>query len=160
MMVRVATHVMTHLTAHVTIYVVITFAHAPTRVSVHLVTHMFLHVYIHVVMHTVTWVGHWTSQVFLDWGSVVTRIWNGAEHLEVEWTAGPIPIDDKRGKELVVRYASNVSSGDTFYTDSNGREMLERRRDFRPTWLLNVTEPISGNFYPLTAAIYIQVRLF
>jgi len=30
------------------------------------------------------------------------------------------------------------------------------RRDFRPTWELNQTEPVAGNYYPLTAAMYIQ----
>ena len=58
-----------------------------------------------------------------------------------------------------VRYESNVSSKDTFYTDSNGREMLKRVRDYRPTWKLNVTEPVSGNYYPLTASMYIKVHL-
>ncbi len=58
-----------------------------------------------------------------------------------------------------VRYKSNVTSRDTFYTDSNGREMLKRVRDYRPTWKLNVTEPISGNYYPLTASMYLKVHL-
>eukprot|EP00884_Botryococcus_braunii_P017895 jgi/Botrbrau1/478/Bobra.110_2s0115.1 len=35
-------------------------------------------------------------------------------------------------------------------------EMQERRRNFRPTWPLRVTEPVSGNYYPLTAAMYIE----
>lgn len=48
-------------------------------------------------------------------------------------------------------------TGDTFYTDSNGREYLKRVRDFRPTWNLTVTEPVSGNYYPLTVGAYIQV---
>ena len=47
--------------------------------------------------------------------------------------------------------------GGTFYTDSNGREMLKRVRDKRPTWDLQVQEPIAGNYYPLTAAITLQV---
>ena len=29
-------------------------------------------------------------------------------------------------------------------------------RDFRPSWELNVTEAAAGNYYPLTAAMYIQ----
>lgn len=29
-------------------------------------------------------------------------------------------------------------------------------RDFRPTWKLNQTEASAGNYYPLTAAMYIQ----
>ena len=60
---------------------------------------------------------------------------------------------------LQVRYESNVTSKDAFYTDSNGREMIKRVRDYRPTWKLNVTEPVSGNYYPLTAGMYIKVHL-
>ena len=30
-----------------------------------------------------------------------------------------------------------------------------RRSDFRPTWELNQTEPAAGNYYPLTAAMYL-----
>lgn len=95
-------------------------------------------------------------QVFSDYTSAVIRVWDKALHVEVEWTVGPIPIDDKKGKEVVLRYASSLHSGATFYTDSNGREYLKRVRDFRPTWNLNVTEPVSGNYYPLTAGAYIQ----
>ena len=58
---------------------------------------------------------------------------------------------------VVSRYTSNLTSGDTFYTDANGREMQRRVRDKRPSWDLNVTQPIAGNFYPLTAAIYLEV---
>ncbi|KAL0029171.1 hypothetical protein WJX79_000097 [Trebouxia sp. C0005] len=94
--------------------------------------------------------------VFSDYTSAVIRVWDKALHVEVEWTVGPIPINDKKGKEVVLRYASSLHSGATFYTDSNGREYLKRVRDFRPTWNLSVTEPVSGNYYPLTAGAYIQ----
>ena len=53
------------------------------------------------------------------------------------------------GKEVVLRYASDLSSGDEVYTDANGREMQRRVRDSRPTWDLNVTEPTAGNYYPV-----------
>ncbi len=35
--------------------------------------------------------------------------------------------------------------------------MQKRVRDKRPTWDLQVQEPIAGNYYPLTAAISLQV---
>jgi hypothetical protein len=50
-----------------------------------------------------------------------------------------------------------VTNGDEFYTDSNGREMLKRKLNFRPSWKLDVQQPVAGNYYPVTAAIYIQV---
>ncbi len=52
-----------------------------------------------------------------------------------------------------------MTSGDEFYTDSNGREMLKRKVNFRPTWNLDVKQPVAGNYYPLTAAMYIEVSL-
>lgn len=30
------------------------------------------------------------------------------------------------------------------------------RRDFRPTFDVNLTEPISGNYYPVTSRIFIR----
>jgi len=44
----------------------------------------------------------------------------------------------------------------TFYTDSNGREMLKRVRNYRPTWDLKLEEPISGNYYPVTSKIALK----
>lgn len=75
----------------------------------------------------------------------------------MEWTVGPIPVEDGLGKEVVLRLTSDLQSGSEWFTDSNGREMLRRRRNFRPTWNLTVIEPISGNYYPLTAAMYLEV---
>lgn len=46
---------------------------------------------------------------------------------------------------------------DKFYTDSNGRETLERIKNFRPTWEYDATtEPIAGNYYPITTSISIR----
>ena len=43
-----------------------------------------------------------------------------------------------------------------WYTDSEGQEMQYRKRNYRPTWVLNVTEPVAGNYYPMNTASYIQ----
>ena len=34
---------------------------------------------------------------------------------------------DTRGKEVIIRYESAISNEETFWTDSNGRQMMERR---------------------------------
>jgi hypothetical protein len=47
-------------------------------------------------------------------------------------------------------------AGGLLFTDSNGREMLTRRRNHRPTWPLEVKEPVAGNYYPITAAAAIS----
>ncbi|KAH8073785.1 hypothetical protein JL720_10856 [Aureococcus anophagefferens] len=104
-----------------------------------------------------------------DWASHVVRL-RGARHVEVEWTAGPIPVDtpwfppvafengnaskplpNNWGKELVLKYASDLESAETFYTDSNGKEMVKRVRDARgPSYPhpYNISEPVAGNYYP------------
>ena len=92
----------------------------------------------------------------VPWISQVTRVLKGLPYLEVEYSIGPIPIDDGRGKEVITRFASPIRSNETFYTDSNGREFQERRRDYRPTYQLDLHEPIAGNYYPINAAIYVE----
>lgn len=93
-----------------------------------------------------------------DHVSLVVRILDSDKQIEFEWLAGPIPIYDQLGKEIVIRYSSNLGSAGTFYTDSNGREMLKRKRNFRPSWTLNLKEPIAGNYYPVTAKISLEDR--
>jgi len=39
---------------------------------------------------------------------------------------GPIPIDDGVGKEIATEIKTNLTSSKTFYTDSNGRDFIER----------------------------------
>lgn len=69
---------------------------------------------------------------------------------------GPIPIDDNVGKEVVTRFYSSIQNNGTFYTDSNGREMLQRLRNHRDTWNVKLSEKIAGNYYPVTAKIAIE----
>jgi len=104
------------------------------------------------------------------WASHVVRLAAGASHVEVEWTAGPIPVDtpwfdpvayEKKtplpnnwGKELVLRYDTSVKSGATFSTDSNGKEMVDRVLNKRgPSYPspYNISEPVAGNYYPVNA---------
>ena len=61
-------------------------------------------------MHTCTH-AHMHTLAHLADSKSVHRVWDKALHVEVEWTVGPIPIDDKKGKEVVLRYASSLHSG-------------------------------------------------
>ncbi|KAH8287906.1 hypothetical protein KR018_006961, partial [Drosophila ironensis] len=90
------------------------------------------------------------------WISQVIRIYEGISRVEFEWLVGPIPIDDEEGKEIITRFSSNIASNGKFYTDSNGREMLERDRNKRENFDADMTEAISGNYYPVTAQISLQ----
>ncbi|XP_060096660.1 lysosomal alpha-mannosidase [Heteronotia binoei] len=95
-------------------------------------------------------------QNFSSWCSQVVRLYAGQPYVELEWTVGPIPIRDGLGKEVISRLDTNLKTDGRFYTDSNGREILERRRDYRATWNLSQTEPVAGNYYPVNSRIYIK----
>lgn len=95
-------------------------------------------------------------QIYSEWISQTIRLYTGARNAEFEWKVGPICADDNIGREVVVRFDSDLKSNSLFYTDSNGREILKRKRDFRPTWNLNQTEMISGNYFPVNSRIFIR----
>ncbi|XP_016995055.2 lysosomal alpha-mannosidase [Drosophila takahashii] len=91
-----------------------------------------------------------------EWISQVIRIYDGVNRVEFEWLVGPIPTDDEMGKEIITRFSTNISSEGKFYTDSNGREMLERERNQREHFDPDMSESISGNYYPVTGQISLQ----
>jgi lysosomal alpha-mannosidase len=94
--------------------------------------------------------------VFNDWASQEISVYDEGEFVEVEWTVGPIPINDNIGKEIILRYDTNIQSESKYYTDANGREVLQRIRDYRPTWNYTVVETVSGNYYPINSRIWIK----
>ncbi|KAI4469648.1 alpha-mannosidase [Holotrichia oblita] len=95
-------------------------------------------------------------QVFTNWTSQIVRVYKDEEFIEFDWLVGPIPVQDITGKEVITVYNTNLKTDSTFYTDSNGREMLKRVRDYRPTWKLEVNEKVAGNYYPVTSKIVMQ----
>ncbi|XP_075715232.1 lysosomal alpha-mannosidase [Rhinoderma darwinii] len=95
-------------------------------------------------------------QNFSSWCSQVVRLYSDQRYVELEWTVGPIPIGDLMGKEVISRFDSKLQTNGVFYTDANGRQVLQRRRNFRETWSLVQTEPVAGNYYPVNSRIYIK----
>ncbi|XP_039250452.2 lysosomal alpha-mannosidase-like [Styela clava] len=93
-------------------------------------------------------------QKFSDWAWQVVRLYSGVRYIEAEWTIGPIPFEDGYGKEFISRFYFPLQTNGEFYTDANGREILKRKKDFRPTWTLNQSEPVAGNYYPVNSRIY------
>ncbi|XP_063233743.1 lysosomal alpha-mannosidase-like isoform X2 [Bacillus rossius redtenbacheri] len=93
-------------------------------------------------------------QVFSEWVSQVIRVYKDEDFVEFEWQVGPIPDDS--GKEVISRFSTSLASQGEFRTDSNGRESLLRRRNHRPTWSVQLEEPVSGNYYPVTSVIALQ----
>jgi len=90
------------------------------------------------------------------WAAQAFRIITGQEFVEHEFFLGAIPVGDGQGKEVISRYSTSVSSGKTFFTDSNGREYQTRVVNYRPTWNLTVNEPVSGNYYPVNVGAYVK----
>nr|KAJ0189809.1 hypothetical protein LSAT_V11C800418090 [Lactuca sativa] len=89
-------------------------------------------------------------------GEQISRVFKNKEHAEVEFTVGPIPVDDGVGKEIVTQITTTMKSNKTFYIDSNGRDFLQRIRDYREDWDLEVNQPIAGNYYPVNLGIYLK----
>lgn len=110
------------------------------------------------------------SQVFSDWATAKYRLYANQPYVEIEWTVGPIPITTpwipsskdaiaNWGKEVVMRYDSSIQSNGTFYTDSNGKELLKREYNKRgPSYPdpYNISEEVAGNYYPVNAMISID----
>uniref|UniRef100_A0A2C9KHR5 Glycosyl hydrolase family 38 C-terminal domain-containing protein n=1 Tax=Biomphalaria glabrata TaxID=6526 RepID=A0A2C9KHR5_BIOGL len=58
--------------------------------------------------------------------------------------------------QVISRYTSDLNSGQIFYTDSNGRETMQRRRYNRTLIDRLRQDTVSSNYYPVTSSIYIQ----
>ncbi|XP_042885144.1 lysosomal alpha-mannosidase-like isoform X3 [Penaeus japonicus] len=96
-------------------------------------------------------------QEWTPWVSQVIRAYKEELTLEMEWLVGPIPVKDGIGKEIVSRVIwPDISTNGTFYTDANGREMLKRVKNYRPTWQLHNAEPVAGNYYPVNSRLVVS----
>ncbi|XP_050150893.1 probable alpha-mannosidase At5g13980 isoform X5 [Malus sylvestris] len=89
-----------------------------------------------------------------SWIYQVTRVYKEKEHAEIEFIIGPIPIDNGVGKDIVSKITTGMKTNKRFYTDSNGRDFIERIRDYRKDWDLEVNQPVAGNYYPINLGIY------
>lgn len=95
------------------------------------------------------------------WIKQITRIISGKDYVEVEYVVGPVPIADGVGKEVVSRFTTSIESEGRFYTDSNGREFMQRVRGDHQLYgsvdnQYYTLEPLAGNFYPVNTAIYVE----
>lgn len=86
------------------------------------------------------------------------RIYNDiAKGIEIQSFVDSIPVDDLVGKEVVMLVeVPSINNNNIFYTDSMGMEMQKRKINFRPTWNLEVSQPVAGNYYPVLSTIYIE----
>lgn len=57
---------------------------------------------------------------------------------------------------MITRFKTDISNGDIFYTDANGRQTMKRRIDWRESFKYETSEPVAGNYYPVNSHIYIK----
>ncbi|XP_008200174.3 lysosomal alpha-mannosidase [Tribolium castaneum] len=97
-------------------------------------------------------------QEFAPWAKQIVKVYHGDDsHIEIEWIVGPIDLVSKNvGKEVVSVFTTSLKTEGNFYTDSNGREMLKRTRNYRPTFDYTNEEPIAGNYHPITSRIVLK----
>ncbi|XP_063391809.1 lysosomal alpha-mannosidase-like [Cydia fagiglandana] len=93
---------------------------------------------------------------FSNWTSLQLRLYVDSPVVELHWLVGPIPTDDGLGKEVFIRYKTDLDHDGAFYTDSNGRQTIKRIRGTRATYDPVDLDPITGNLYPVTSKIYIE----
>ncbi|KAK6759766.1 hypothetical protein RB195_021372 [Necator americanus] len=97
-------------------------------------------------------------QIFNSWVAQIIRLKKNAKHIEFDWIIGPIPKEenDPITKEVVTRYITDIKNDNIFFTDSNGRQMMRRERNFNPSFKYVDTEPVSGNYYPVTNRVFLK----
>lgn len=91
-------------------------------------------------------------QKWADWIWQTIRVDAKKKYIEFDYVVGPIPMSStKSGREVVTRYISNISHNGVFMTDSNGRQLMARRRYHRkePTQL-------GGSFFPVVSTIMLK----
>ncbi|CAD8067627.1 unnamed protein product [Paramecium sonneborni] len=89
--------------------------------------------------------------------TVVKQFYDQKDTFDIQTFIDQIPINDSIGKNIImVIEVPNFNSNKTFYTDSNGLQFQKRIIDYRPQYNYSLHENVSGNYYPITSAIYIQ----
>uniref|UniRef100_A0AC34Q8K1 Glycosyl hydrolase family 38 C-terminal domain-containing protein n=1 Tax=Panagrolaimus sp. JU765 TaxID=591449 RepID=A0AC34Q8K1_9BILA len=92
-------------------------------------------------------------QIFSQHVSQIIRLIPKKKFIEFEWTIGPIPKTVKNGRfygqEIFTRYQTKIKTNGIFYTDSNGRQLLQRKRNFNIDYNYQETDSIPSNMYPV-----------
>lgn len=63
---------------------------------------------------------------------------------------------DKWGREALLVYDTSLANEGTCWTDANGRQLMKRVFNYRPTWNFTQTENVSGNYYPVNSRIVLR----
>ncbi|CAD8144119.1 unnamed protein product [Paramecium pentaurelia] len=99
------------------------------------------------------------TELIIKRNDVTTKI-RKYKHLqdeyEIETFLDSIEFINKSGKEIVMLIDTDIENNDTFYTDSNGLDLQKRVKNYRETFNLIDTEPVSQNYYPVTNMILLN----
>mgnify|MGYP000849733300 FL=1 len=80
-----------------------------------------------------------------------------SQTIEIQSFLLSVPIADGLGKEITLNIENTgIRNRGVFYTDANGLEMQKRVLNYRPTYPVDILEPVAGNYYPINSAIYIE----
>ncbi len=62
-------------------------------------------------------------------------------------------VTDGTSREAIVTFDSALNNVDEFFTDSNGRQMMKRKKNPRASFKLHNKgqEQVSSNYYPVVA---------
>lgn len=101
---------------------------------------------------TWSWSGQWAPYLWGEWHRLGLGGEGGAERRQARLTACcPIGCSDDWGKEIISRFDTALKTNGLFYTDSNGREILERRWGDGPQgWSVVCWGPGVGGGHLLT----------
>lgn len=101
-------------------------------------------------------------QWFNPWLSQVIRLYINQDYIEFDWIVGPIPMSPSiRGYDVVTRFKSNLTNNGVFYTDSNGRQTLQRKSNRTHPWDMSDKNRreralVQSNYYPVVSWIYLR----
>jgi len=84
------------------------------------------------------------------------RIYDNAEFIDFEYTIGPIDISDGVGKEVIMKFSTDINNDKVFYTDANAREFVKRKLNTKETYEYELFQPVAGNYYPVVGGIFIE----
>ncbi|KAG5881082.1 hypothetical protein JTB14_034142 [Gonioctena quinquepunctata] len=113
-----------------------------------------------------TFSGNLVEEVHQKWNDSAVEIYQSIrwykdeDYVELDWIVGNIIVhSDITGIEVVSKFTvtDDFDNKNTFYTDSNGREMMKRIKNHRPDYAYDpVKEPVASNYYPVTSRITIK----
>lgn len=90
------------------------------------------------------------------WISQTIRVNSDDDLIQFDYRVGPIDLSDKVGKEVISRFTTDLNNNGTFYTDSNGRQLMKRIRNNWVTFDYEDSEPVAGNYYPVNTKIIMR----